>query len=198
MRNCAHYERNLSTWLDEGLGKEQQIDALDHVVRCELCRRFYADARTLDGLIATVRTPRHASTPPPEMWKRIEQSARHADPVKVAIASAWFPGWRAAAAVVLAVGLGVVFMSKSEVVTPTSQSTEIQLSENAGQMSEARFMELATEVLRAEPRFHWAMYDALDQVLRETGTREASHEYYRSDETADDAIPKEAFNRNPA
>ncbi len=198
INHCEHHERNVSTLLDDTLSRDEQIELLDHLVRCEPCREFYSEARALDGLIATVRIPREASPPPPEMWERIERSARRSDPQMPTVESSWWSGWRAAAAILVAVGLGVLLMNGVEEVVPSAYPGEIQLAEHAGQMSEARFMELATELLRADPRYHWAMYEVMQQVIRDTGAREDSQEYYRPDEVGEDVAPEQSFTRSPA
>ena len=37
MNNCEHYETLVSTWLDGLLDRSEQVECLDHVVRCESC-----------------------------------------------------------------------------------------------------------------------------------------------------------------
>ena len=76
MKNCEHFESQLSAWLDAQLDRPDQVECLDHLVRCASCREFYVDARALDGLLSAIRTPADATTPSPEVWKRIEWTTR--------------------------------------------------------------------------------------------------------------------------
>jgi len=165
MKHCEHCETLVSTWLDGQLDRRGQIECLDHVVRCPSCRDFYLDARALDGLVAAVRTPAHAEVPPPRVWERIEQSAGKdpARPVRRPI-----PAWalQAAAVVVLAVGLSVVVWNGVG-VAPAPEQAEILLGSNP-EMTETRFVELTREVLEADPRYHSAMHQIMEQVVRET------------------------------
>ena len=43
-------------------------------------------------------------------------------------------------------------------------------------MSDTRFVELTKELLRADQRYRTAMYQVMDQVLRDTSINEASRE----------------------
>jgi hypothetical protein len=172
MNGCEHYETLVSTWLDEGLDRAEQIECLDHVAHCEACRRFYCDARALDGLVALVRTPAGAKRPSPDVWKRVEwltrkdrrRSVRRFAPVRAL---------QAAAAVVITVGLSVLVWNGIG-VAPTPEDAEILLG-SSDDMTERRFVELTKEVLQAAPRYHSEMFRIMEQVVRDTsGTREAS------------------------
>jgi predicted anti-sigma-YlaC factor YlaD len=174
MNQCEHIETLVSTWLDGELDRREQVECLDHVVRCASCRDFYLDARALDGLVAAVRTPAGAEPPSPEVWKRIEGAARgdRARPARRRI-----PAWalQAAAVLVLAVGLSVV-MWNGKGVAPTPEQAEILLGSDP-EMTETRFVELTREVLQADPRYHTAMHQIMERVVSETGnTAEASAE----------------------
>ncbi len=168
MKSCERYETLLSTWVDGQLDREGQVECLDHVVRCEACRGFYLDARALDGWVAAVRTPAEAAPPPAEVWKRIEWVTR-ADRRRRA-------GWRvparalqAAAVFVVAVGLGVAVWSGR--VVPAPEQAEVLLGQGTD-MTATRFVELTREVLRADPRYHSAMYEVMEQVVRDTTANE--------------------------
>jgi hypothetical protein len=167
MKNCEHIETLVSTWLDDQLDRQGQVECLDHVVRCASCRDFYVQARSLDGLVAAVRTPEGAERPSPDVWKRIEWVARkeRKQPARRRI-----PAWalQAAALVVVAVGLSVLVWNGVGVAPPPEQA-EILLGSNA-EMTEDRFVELTREVLQAEPRYHSAMFRVMEQVVRDTAT----------------------------
>jgi predicted anti-sigma-YlaC factor YlaD len=165
MKNCEHFETQLSTWVDDRLERREQIECLDHVVRCDSCREFYLDARALDGLVAQVRTPVGAEDPSPEVWQRIQWVTRKQ---RQRSARSRIPLWalQAAAVVVVAVGLSVVVWNGGS--APAPDQAEIMLSSNPD-MTETRFIELTKEVMQADRRYHSAMYRIMEQVVRDTG-----------------------------
>jgi len=166
MNHCEPFEILVSAWLDGALGRDEQIECVDHLVRCAACRRFYVDARALDGLVAAVRTPQSAAAPSPDAWQRVERAARPARRRP--------PTWmlQAAAVVTLAVGLYVMTWSTGRGISPAPAGDDIVLG-TGGTMTDTRFIELTKEVLRAEPRYHTAMHQVLDQALRDSVPREA-------------------------
>ncbi len=161
MKNCKHFETLVSTWLDGPLDRPEQVECLDHLVRCESCRAFFIDARALDGLVAAIRSPVDAASPSPEVWKRIDWMTRKRSSLRRI--PAW--GLRAAALVVVAIGL-ILVSWLGDPFAPPPEHTEILLGEGT-EMTDARFVELAKEVLQAEPRYHSAMYQIMEQVVRE-------------------------------
>ena len=201
MNTCERYETHLSAWLDDELERPEQFELLDHLMRCPACREFTIMARSLEGLAATVRPPRDAVRPSPGLWHDIQRAAADESISRPAPSAEWSAGWRVAAVLILAVGLGALLMADRPPVDTGYRydpGVEIRLGENAGGMSDARFMELTTEVLRADPRYHAALYRVMEQVVRDTGVREASAEYFDSDEAADEPVVAEARSRNPA
>jgi predicted anti-sigma-YlaC factor YlaD len=182
MKNCEDFEILVSTWLDGPLDRSDQMKCLDHLVRCEGCRTFYVDARALDGLVSAVRTPADAASPSPEMWKRIDWMTRAGEKrVSVRRVPAW--ALRAAAGVVVAVGLTVA-MWIGDPFAPPPEQAEILLGQGA-EMTDTRFVELTREVLESEPRYRSAMFQIMEQVVRDTApARESSSEglLQRSDE----------------
>ena len=54
MNNCEQNETHISAWLDAELDRAEQVELLDHLARCEACRGFYLEARSLDGMVATL------------------------------------------------------------------------------------------------------------------------------------------------
>ncbi len=176
MKNCESYESLVSVWLDDELDRRGQVECLDHLMRCASCRGFNLDARALDGLVGAIRTPREATEPSPDVWKRIERATRkeRARPARRRI-----PAWALQAAAVIVVGVGLSFMvwSGRMLEAPLPEKAEVVLGENGGQMTDTRFVELTKEVLRAERHYHSAMLAVMGQVIRDTAaTREASDE----------------------
>jgi hypothetical protein len=174
MKNCEDYEILISTWVDGQADRDEQVECLDHVARCAACRGFYLQARSLDGLVAAVRTPDEAVAPSPEVWKRIEWvTTKERRPA----ARRRIPAWalQAAAVVVVAVGLSVLMWNGGG-EAPRPEQAEIALG-GGTDMTESRFVELTREVLEADPRYHSALYEIMGQVVQDTaGYDEASSE----------------------
>jgi predicted anti-sigma-YlaC factor YlaD len=196
MNNCEHYETLVSTWLDGPLDRSEQVECLDHVVRCESCRGFYVDARALDGLVASVRTPAEAEQPSREIWKRIvwATTRERKKPSRRGL-----PLWalQAAAVLVLAVGLSVIVWNGG--MAPAPEQAEVMLGQGPD-MTEARFVELTREVLGANRRYHSAMYEIMEQVVRDTavGRETAVEDMTETTEEGDDGESAEAAVRIPA
>jgi anti-sigma factor RsiW len=193
MKSCEYHEEQLSAWLDGELEREGQMELLDHLVFCESCRRFHAEARALDGLVAAVRAGADAPAPSVEIWERIQVAAER--PTRRRAIPAW--ALRAAAVLVLAAGLGSVFWFGSNDEAERPAEAIVQLGDQAGQMTDARFVELTQEVLRAEPRYRTAMYHVMDQVMRDTEAHEASIEYDEQGEPAVEGSRADGLSRLP-
>jgi anti-sigma factor RsiW len=193
MKSCEYHEEQLSAWLDGELEREGQMELLDHLVFCESCRRFHAEARALDGLVAAVRAGADAPAPSVEIWERIQVAAER--PTRRRAIPAW--ALRAAAVLVLAAGLGSVFWFGSNDEAERPAEAIVHLGDQAGQMTDARFVELTQEVLRAEPRYRTAMYHVMDQVMRDTEAHEASIEYDEQGEPAVEGSRADGLSRLP-
>ena len=198
MKNCERFEIQVSSWLDDELDRADQIEMTDHLVRCAGCRGFYREARALEGLVAVVRKPGRSAAPSQELWSKIETSAGRRGKVLAFRQRIRTRAWQAAAAVVLAVGLGLVLLNGPGTPTLETASIDVQLGSGSGEMTEARFVELTTEMLRAEPRYRNALFQVMQQVVRETGVQEASLDNFMVDEGTQDASRAESLRRNPA
>ena len=164
--SCEHHEVLLSSWLDGELEHDDEIECLDHLVRCADCRSFWADARALDGLVALVRPPAAQEPPSPELWARIASAASGAGARSARRARV--PAWalRVAAGVVVVLGIGLALWNGG--FAPPARGNEVLLGGNS-QMTDARFVELTKEVLESDTRYRLAMTRVLQQVAQSTG-----------------------------
>lgn len=180
MTDCERNQMTLSSWLDGELDPwpeaepeiEPRIELLDHLTRCAECRTFYLQARALDGLAAGLRPGAAEPAPRPEVWERIRRAVpARAVPVRRAI-----PAWALRAAALVVLGLGLAFALWQTSATPESEPPRIEVlaDESARDMSEARFVELASEVLRADRRYQRAMLQVMSEVLEDDVGLEAS------------------------
>ena len=90
MNGCEACEERISALLDGELDSTEVIEALDHAMACDACRRFYLDARVLDrrmrpaGLVAAAgRAVDITAVLPAGIWEKIERSGRRPEPVFV-------------------------------------------------------------------------------------------------------------------
>jgi hypothetical protein len=176
MNGCERYEMLVSAWVDGELGSPDGLELTDHLVRCSACREFYREVRALDGLVAGLAPGSEAV--PPGAWERIRVAAgRQGKVLRFAP-----PTWALRLAAVLVIGVGVGFLlwgrgtSRVDVASAVASPGEIQLElgEDGNRMSEARFIELTAEVLRADQRFRRAMYEVMEQVIDDTRGVETS------------------------
>ncbi len=162
--SCESYEILISTWMDEGLEHDGQRQLFDHVVRCPECRSFYADARALEGLVPLVGDVATDEEPSPELWERIQSEAIAAESESEGW-SGW--AWRAAAALLLGAALAFAPWPTTTPAASSSRQMNVVLEEDRGDMTESRFLELTTEILRADRRYHFAMQEVIDRVIDE-------------------------------
>lgn len=190
--NCETFEILVSTWLDEGLDRRLQRELLDHFVRCAECRRFYREARSLEGLVA-VTEPETAPEPAPEaVWEQIERRAgREPRPGRRGVeGSGGISGWRRwaiAAAAALVVGIALPFVPWPAGGTDRAAAPiDILLEENRDEMTETRFVELTTELLQADRKYHFAMQDVMEAVIEGSWESEGATSEGDIDERADE------------
>lgn len=161
--SCERHEVLISTWMDEGLERDDQRELFDHIARCPGCRRFYADARALEGLVALAGAAAGSeSPPPPGLWDRIRNRAEE-EPADAGAWPSW--AWRAAAALLLGAALAFAPWPSTRPQGGSARQLEVVLEEDRGDMTESRFLELATELLRADRRYHFAMQEVMEKVI---------------------------------
>lgn len=165
---CDQFEILISSWMDDELSRLETTEMIDHLVRCKACREAYRQARALEGaLLADGRIPANAAAAVPKSgWERIEQRASQE---RTRQSSPWLLRAAAVAFVGLALALTVVprIDDGSRVATARSLGGEIEveLGSRSGEMTEERFLEIATEVLESDRRYQRAMLKVMDSVI---------------------------------
>jgi predicted anti-sigma-YlaC factor YlaD len=182
MKHCEMHQVSLSTFMDGELRSTDALTAVDHLARCEDCRAFYRDARALDEL--TLGAVHLAAEQPvtADLWRRISDEASHHTSTR----SAWRrlrPVWASAAAAALVVAIGLSLFGGA---TETGD-VEIVLEQDRGSMSDERFVELTSELLRSDRRYHEKMRDVLALVGNDA-RREGSREDYPGRSEVDAAL----------
>jgi hypothetical protein len=153
------YEVEISALLDNELSHADILELVDHLVASDECRPFYQQARELSQTMSL-------SDLPPDMWERIEKRASEGRQRR-------FPRWplKLVAVVVCAVGIWSIGRYVPREARLDNPSVTIQLASDSGQMNEDRFIELTTELLRADRRYHSKMGEIMNAV-----NASASHE----------------------
>ena len=180
---CHAVESDLSALIDGELQGVELQRSLGHLVDCAACREFYRRARTLDA-VARGETEREgeARDPGEELWTRIAARSQFTGGESQRPESAGRPIPRvwAALAAVLMLALGMVLLNASD--DAPQSSLEIVLGEQRGQMDEARFIALTTELLRADRRYQRKMLDVMLTVDERLDDLELSEDSEPSEE----------------
>ena len=201
--NCENHEISLSALLDDELSFPERLTALDHLVECEGCRDFYRRSRSLGRALAPSRSaePDTRDSDLDAVWDRIvaDHARRHGGARRVL-------QWAPRLAAVLLLGFGLWWLQASWRGTPpgpgdsrradTLATTdtdlrsedryiEVDLEGQAGQMTDERFVQLTTEVLQADHRYHLKMLEVMSMVADTWSGSEGSGEraVSRSEET---------------
>jgi predicted anti-sigma-YlaC factor YlaD len=165
MTPCERHELELSALLDGEVDRQTLTSTLDHLASCPACRGFYRRARALDGTLALVREGESGEPPPPELWESIRRRAqqprrRRAGGIAL---------WRIAAA--LAVGVGALWLALDAPSFPApgprpGKTLEVRVEEKGDEMTDQRFLDITSELLRADRSYQQALGQLLTEVNR--------------------------------
>lgn len=154
--SCETFERAISELVDGELDTPEQLAAVDHLVACASCRAFYRRARKLGEMVARAEAE-EPGPPPEEVWRRIADETgvtrRRRPGVRV-------PRFALQLAAVIVLALGFALLPR---LFQTPQATAgdgrivVELGSDGGAMTEERFVEITTEILRSDSRFHREM-----------------------------------------
>lgn len=182
---CELFEAELSAVLDGELDLVDLPATLDHLIDCRRCAAFYRSSRLLNQAVSSSRVEPHES-----VWHRISERAPWTETSEASVPTVrsrrsrlqeWAP--RLAAVFVLAFGLWMVQVTSRDGGSAFFRSGG-EVGEGATMpeaMSEQRFVALATEVLRADPKYHHEMLEVMESATR-AEHRESTVDYRRSEE----------------
>lgn len=165
---CELHQADLSALLDGELETGEAVAAVDHLADCGACRDFWRSARDLQA--ATAPEAAADPTPPADGWRRIE-AAVEKDHRRSS--RAW--AWRVAAVLVVGVGLLFALRLGPRPDPPGGSGLDpvpgdvLEVQAGSQPMSERRFVEVTTELLRAEPVYHLKMLEVMRQVAAPEG-----------------------------
>ncbi len=167
-------EIQVSALLDGELGREETLAVVDQLLESPALQRFYRAGRRLDVALGELRGGDAEGAPPSELWSRIAAAATLPDRGKAAASRPRPPVWRwalqAAAVVLVAVATWLLAPSAQRPGGPLdlagSDVVSVALASEPDRMTERRFLEITTELLRADRSFHRQMYQILQAVHR--------------------------------
>lgn len=167
---CDSHQMDLSALLDGELDAREALGAVDHLAGCRRCRDFWRGTRALQAAAGSEAAG--APQTPTQGWRRIEAAVgRQGQEAREGRRGHGAWAWRIAAALV--VGLGLLLALRSappvELGPEPRPPAAIEVRAGTGDMSERRFVELTTELLRADPDYHAKMLDVMRQVAAPEG-----------------------------
>ena len=182
MTRCERFETDVSAMLDGELTPAATLTTIDHLLQCSSCRAFYHGGRHLERALENVLPADDRL--PPGLWDRILGDAeRRGDEDRVVPLrrSHPFRRWlvQAAAVLLVAVGgwwVGRAWTGPASGQVPREGVVQVVVEADRGSMDEDRFLRLASELLRADRRYHLKMQEILTAVNRRTFTPEGGGE----------------------
>lgn len=156
MSACERHEIELSALLDGESSPQAAIQAADHLAECAACRKFYRRLRAFQAQVDELPAGALRRGQQPQSVRR--RSRLDAVPAR---------GWPLAAILILALGLIAYSAGGHRDAPPLAaldQPLIIQLEQNKGQMSDLRFVEVTTELLQADRRYHRMMFEILQRL----------------------------------
>jgi hypothetical protein len=161
----------LSALLDGELDREQRVAILDRLATRGECRQIYLEMRKMEEVVRSAELP---GTLPGRLWRAVQRRAGHHGPGQGAAAWSWLrpvpiPAWALGAAAVLLLTL-VVWGNVSTLPEPGARrlqpgvTIQVGLGSDEAGMDDERFVELTTELLRGDRRYHRKMLEVMQEV----------------------------------
>ncbi|HEX9734006.1 MAG TPA: zf-HC2 domain-containing protein [Thermoanaerobaculia bacterium] len=175
---CETYRTSISALIDGELETPERLPAVDHLLECAACRIFYRRARALGDMLVASQS-QDAEPAPEDVWERIAAASG----VTGQRRTRWrelrrAPRWAAqlAAALIVGLALGWLLPRLPAPALPEQAAAgevDVVLEEDKGSMTDERFVELATEILRADRDYHRKMLEVM-AVVTAVGRTEGS------------------------
>lgn len=173
---CEACETTLSALHDGETGEmeaEEIRTALDHLLDCPSCQGFYREARALNTALQGTRQDARQTAADEQTLARAWDSIESESFGETAVRRRWRT-WapRLAAAVILALGTSWAALSVGErELRRPGEPIQVVLGEDSS-MTEERFIQLTTEILRSDRRYQQEMLRVMSAVAEETAPRE--------------------------
>ena len=181
------YFARISSLLDGEFEQDQLLETLDFLVGTQQARKFYKNARALQGLVESAESTeaRTQVRPDPTGWaavtKRLQDGPQEAEvptratpfplskpspPANENQGPSWIMGLAAAALLATVGWLSVQFLDsvprgntppETATVRDGSSTPELTIGAEEGHMTDSRFIELATEIVEADRKYREEM-----------------------------------------
>ncbi|MBD3167210.1 hypothetical protein GF324_11465 [bacterium] len=170
------YEADISALIDGELEPERTVELMDRIATDERLRQFYRDVRHLQSLVDAAPPKRESAPPPEDLWNRIEKETKPKQAMVIRLNSTLVKTLAAAAVVLITIGALAGGLLPGQDKNWREDVIEVDLASQENSMTEQRFIELTTELLRADRRYHRKMYDVMEMVTRQSVIPEGSYE----------------------
>jgi len=173
MTRCDKMEVLISALLDGEAAPAEQREALDHLLACADCRRFYQEASALQRRLDLL-PPEALPLATPARWRRFASGRP----------------WLQAAALVAALALGLALGTRLGDAPPLALPAEgksfaVALGSDRDALDDREFLALTLRLLRADPRYHRELAAILAQLAPPTsGSEAASGDFELANEPA--------------
>jgi hypothetical protein len=195
MATCEAFEIEISAMIDGQLPAAEALPVIDHICGCRSCRGFYRMVRGLEASLAEARVSSGRGELPAGLWARIDAELQEdgvaGEVVSLPQAAHSLPGWLWKMAAAILVLVGTIVIGRQMLPAndgPPSDVLMVRMESDRGQMSDQRFIELTTELLRADRRYHQKMSDILQAVGGHAYVAEGSPDRSREIQGDDDRI----------
>ena len=164
MKDCERMELLVSALLDGEGEPGEQREALDHLIDCADCRRFYQEASALQGRLDLL---------PPGAWPA---APRRAWP-RLGGGRTWLQAAALGAMLALGLALGAHLGPRAAglpALPAEGETIDLALASDGGAMDDREFVGLTLRLLRADRRYHRELAAILDRVAPARAAGEAS------------------------
>lgn len=197
------HEADLSAVIDGELDGEPLRLAIDALVEDSSLRDFWKQSRGLQATLANPDDDRVGVSPSPDLWKKIEKETNESTLI-VSLKRLPMRSLAAAATILLVVSLTLSGLLRIDLPFGQSNGQSVNLAGERGSMDEQRFIDLTTELLQADPRYHRKMLEVMELVNEQAygyetaGNRRPVQQPQLDDGVESDAQPNEQGGIAPA
>ncbi len=156
------FEENLSAVMDGELTGEELLESIDALVESGELRGFWRDSRSLQKTLTKSQNVL-VETPPDSVWENVQTATRKQRAKIFKLSGASPQVWAAAASILLIFSLTLAGFLRGTIPEQANART-VQMGAHDGEMSEDRFIELTTELLQADSRYHRKMLEVMQTV----------------------------------
>lgn len=172
MSSYEKLEADVSAILDDELRGESLRGTIDALLEDEELRNFWRANRTLSKSLEKPRGAEGFEPLPADGWTKVRRKSGLRRPKVYLLHNQAQKSVAVAATILLAIVLSVGTIIEFPFIN-SAGATTVTLGDESGNMSEKRFIELTTELLEADHRYHRKMLEIMELVNQEAYNRGA-------------------------